>query len=283
MKSNDSIDEKDKEISYENKCFVIMPISDQDNYPAGHFQKVYDQIFIPAIKDAGYVPYRVDENKICDSIIGKIFTAIQECPMAICDLSSRNPNVLYELGIRQAYDKPVVLIQDDKTDKIFDVSGINTVYYNSGRLYEDVINSRNDITEAINATKLNKSNITSLVRIIRTNKALLENSTISHEDKLEYTLMALANELKDIKMQINELTSGQIKENSIKGVNSIDIFNEISRRVDENLCNMEDLLKFREFLRGINKDTLTVKEKSVLRLTINKIKGKLNEAYCDNE
>lgn len=110
------------------KCFVIMPISDQGDYPQGHFTKVYEQIIKPAVKDAGYLPYRVDENKISDTIINKIFDAIQECPMAICDLSNRNPNVLYELGLRQAYDKPVVLIQDDKTEKIFDVSGISTVF-----------------------------------------------------------------------------------------------------------------------------------------------------------
>ena len=90
------------------RCFVIMPISDQGDYPAGHFTKVYEQIIKPAVEETGYEPYRVDENNICDSIINKIFNAIQDCPMAICDLSNRNPNVLYELGLRQAYDKPVV-------------------------------------------------------------------------------------------------------------------------------------------------------------------------------
>lgn len=35
------------------KCFVIMPISDQGDYPKGHFTKVYEQIFKPAIEDAG--------------------------------------------------------------------------------------------------------------------------------------------------------------------------------------------------------------------------------------
>ena len=111
------------------KCFVIMPISDQGDYPMGHFAKVYEQIIKPSVEAAGYEAYRVDENNICDVIINKIFSAIQECPMAICDLSNRNPNVLYELGLRQAYDKPVVLIQDDKTEKIFDISGINTSFY----------------------------------------------------------------------------------------------------------------------------------------------------------
>lgn len=79
------------------KCFVIMPISDQGDYPKGHFTKVYEQIFKPAIEDAEYEPYRVDEDKISNPIINKIFDAVQNCPMALCDLSNRNPNVLYEL------------------------------------------------------------------------------------------------------------------------------------------------------------------------------------------
>ena len=99
-----------KEYMY-GKCFVMMPISDQGNYERGHFDKVYEQIFKPAIEAAGYEPYRVDENKISSSIIEKIFKAIIECDMALCDLSNRNPNVLYELGIRQAYNKPVVLVK----------------------------------------------------------------------------------------------------------------------------------------------------------------------------
>ena len=123
------------------KCFVIMPISDQGDYPKGHFQKVYEQIFVPAIKEAGYDAFRVDEDNMCTQIVEKIFKAIQECPMALCDLSNRNPNVLYELGIRQAYDKPVVLVQDDKTERIFDISGINTISYNSSRLYEEVLDA----------------------------------------------------------------------------------------------------------------------------------------------
>ena len=97
-------------------------------------------------------PYRVDDDRICDSIIDKILRNLVECEMAVCDLSSRNPNVMYELGIRQAYGKKVVLIQDEKSQPIFDVSAINTVFYNSRRIYEDVIASQNNISEAIIST-----------------------------------------------------------------------------------------------------------------------------------
>lgn len=51
--------------------------------------KVYDQIFKPAIEAAGYEAYRVDEDKISNPIINKIFDAVQNCPMALCDLSNR--------------------------------------------------------------------------------------------------------------------------------------------------------------------------------------------------
>lgn len=179
------------------KCFVIMPISDQEDYPQGHFTKVYEQIIKPAIYEAGYEPYRVDENAISDSIIVKIFEAIQECPMAICDLSGQNPNVLYELGIRQAYDKPVVLIQDDKTRRIFDVSGINTVQYKRQRLYEDVIEAREKITKSIIETKEGKRN--SIIKIVKTHMAEISKENITKEDRLEVMLAGIIDDIKDIK------------------------------------------------------------------------------------
>lgn len=189
------MEEKTKEKEQE-KCFIIMPISDQGDYPEGHFTKVYEQIIKPAVIDAGYIPYRVDENKICDAIINKIFDAIQECPMAICDLSNKNPNVLYELGLRQAYDKPVVLIQDEKTNKIFDVSGISTVFYKSTRLYEDVIEARENIKSAILSTKEGKVN--SLVKIMKANIADFSEVEVSQDDRLKVILDGIYEELRKI-------------------------------------------------------------------------------------
>ncbi len=185
-------DTKEKE-----RCFVIMPISDQGDYPEGHFTKVYEQIIKPAVEDAGYEAYRVDENNICDAIINKIFDAIQKCPMAICDLSNRNPNVLYELGLRQAYDKPVVLIQDEKTEKIFDVSGISTVFYKSTRLYEDVIEAREKIKNAILSTKEGKEN--TLAKVIQVNTAVFSPIEVSQDDKTNAMLEGIYNEIRQLK------------------------------------------------------------------------------------
>lgn len=189
------------------KCFIIMPISDQGDYPAGHFTKVYEQIIKPAVEETGFEAYRVDENNICDSIINKIFSAIQECPMAICDLSNRNPNVLYELGLRQAYDKPVVLIQDDKTQKIFDVSGISTVFYKSTRLYEDVLEARENIKKAILSTKEGK--VSTLAKVIKVSTADFSKVEVSQDDKINVMLEGIYNEIRKLKIkeqEINDVT-----------------------------------------------------------------------------
>lgn len=189
--------ENSKDTCEREKCFVIMPISDQGDYPSGHFTKVYEQIFQPAIEKAGYEAYRVDKDKICDSIIDKIFRAAQDCPMAICDLSNRNPNVLYELGLRQAYDRPVVLVQDEKTERIFDVSGINTITYNSGRQYEYVIEARDKITEAIISTREGKRN--SVVKVIQAKAASFSCDSMSKDDRIEILLSSILGDIQDLK------------------------------------------------------------------------------------
>lgn len=185
----------------ENKCFVMMPFSEPEGYMDGHFNKIYEQIISPAISDAGFIPYRVDENKICDTIIEKIFEAIQDCDMALCDLSGRNPNVLYELGLRQAYDKPVVLIQDERTERIFDVSGISTIEYKSDRIYEHVLDARVRIKESIIATKEGKSN--SIVKIVKAKNAEVSTESISKEDRIEILLQGVLSGINEVRDKTN--------------------------------------------------------------------------------
>lgn len=258
------------------KCFVIMPISDQGDYPKGHFKKVYEQIFIPAIEDAGYEAFRVDEDNMSTPIIEKIFRAIQDCPMAICDLSNRNPNVLYELGIRQAYDKPVVLIQDDKTERIFDVSGINTIPYKSARLYEDVLEAREKITEAINATKEGKHN--TIVKVVEAQSAVIPSPEMSKEDRIEVLLSGLIKDVNDIKQE--NRFSGYSENTNVPGyVEWKKMLDLPERRYPKSTTVVELKLKngitdkqidrvLSNLLQQFNVRAAYVKDKGKLRLTI---------------
>ncbi|WP_434779585.1 hypothetical protein [Neisseria sp. Ec49-e6-T10] len=133
-------------------CFAIMPISDVDTHPKGHFHQVYEDIMIPAIGLAGFEPKRADEEKGSNLIQLKILEQLIEAPMAICDLSTRNPNVMFELGIRQAFDKPTVLIQEEGTPHIFDINGLRYLTYSRDLEYRNVLDVQTKLADALKQT-----------------------------------------------------------------------------------------------------------------------------------
>lgn len=154
----------------ENKdCFVIMPIAECEGYEPDHFAHVYNDIIKPAVAKTDFTATRADEVKETNLIHLDILKKLIDAPIAICDLSTRNPNVLFELGIRQAFDKPVVLIQEKGTPKIFDIGPLRYLEYSKEMRYHEVIDTQNKLCEAINATKgaENESgNINSIVKLM---------------------------------------------------------------------------------------------------------------------
>ncbi len=151
------------------ECFVIMPIADSDGYEKGHFSKVYEDIFKPACQRSSFKPVRADEVKQTNLIHLDILQKLIDSPMAICDLSSRNPNVLFELGLRQAFDKPTVLVQENGTPKIFDIAPLRYTEYRRELRYRDVLEDQTSIAQAIEATRNSTANgdgVNSIVRIL---------------------------------------------------------------------------------------------------------------------
>lgn len=149
------------------KCFVIMPISDVDGYPKGHFDRVFRHIIIPACKQAGYEAVRADATAKTNVIIVEILKNALNCEMAICDLSARNPNVFYELGFRQAFDKKTVLMIDDKTVRPFDISAIRSFIYDSSLRIDLVDKAIADLVKALKETQsMNENETNSLLKLL---------------------------------------------------------------------------------------------------------------------
>lgn len=148
-------------------CFVIMPISDVDGYPKGHFDRVYKHIIEPACRLVGYEPIRADETSKTNVIIVDILKNILACDMAICDLSARNPNVFYELGFRQAFNKKTVLMKDEKTDRPFDISAIRSFEYQSSLRIDLVNEAIEKLAKALTETEaMTEEETNSLLKLL---------------------------------------------------------------------------------------------------------------------
>ena len=186
-------------------AFAVMPISDPPDYEPGHFQRVYDYLIKPACSNVGIQITRADDVKSTNYIILDILNRIISSKIVICDLSSKNANVFYELGIRQAFDLPVVLIKDRKTDRVFDIQGLRTIEYDSNMRIDSVQRDVANISNAIRETMAPaETDVNSLVSLLGLQKAQVTNkSDISAETRL---IMASISDLSQRISQIEDLT-----------------------------------------------------------------------------
>lgn len=195
------------------ECFVIMPISDQNGYEKDHFQLVYEDIIKPAVESAGMFPVRADETKGTNLIQLDILQKVIKLPIAICDISSKNPNVFYELGMRQAFDMPTVLIKDTKTDAPFDISALRYCDYSANMKHREVKSAVSRLAEMLKETydnRSNKSEINSLVRLLElSSPAELPSSDMSSQEKenklLGYKLDRIVESIDSLQNQVQSL------------------------------------------------------------------------------
>lgn len=169
------------------KCFVIMPISDAEGYDKGHFTRVYEHLIKPAVIEAGFEPVRADDTSKANFIVVDILKQILECEMAICDLSSRNPNVFYELGIRQAFNLKTVLIKDNKTIMPFDIAGIRTLSYSENLRIDEVKKAIPEMAKCIKETyNADNKEVNSLLQLLAIDRpaVLPERITLSQDSSI---------------------------------------------------------------------------------------------------
>lgn len=166
-------------------CFVMMPISDTEGYPDGHFNEVYTELIMPAVAEAGYECVLATSTGSAHMIQLEVVTKIATAPLCICDLSTNNPNVLFEYGLRQAFDLPTVLIKDTRTRRIFDLSGFRDIEYDHTLRIANILASRKSIVTAINDTVAGAEDgqqVFSLVKLMNLAKAALPQGDIDPKD-----------------------------------------------------------------------------------------------------
>jgi hypothetical protein len=111
------------------KCFVIAPIGPNDSDIRKRSDKVLKHIFRKALSEK-YDVIRGDEIDEPGMITSQVLRAVQESPLVVADLTGHNPNVLYELAVRHAIEKPVIHAIEPKLSKIpFDIAGFRTIEF----------------------------------------------------------------------------------------------------------------------------------------------------------
>lgn len=151
---------KDAAVASGDTCFVVMPFAS----PIGTY---YSLVYEPAIRKAGLTPARADSEIFgIGKIIDQIWKGINEAKVLVAELTTRNPNVFYELGLAHALNKPVVLIAGKEEDVPFDLRHIRVIYYDTAdpfwgqklvdKVAENILSALKTPEEALFRTALTK-------------------------------------------------------------------------------------------------------------------------------
>ena len=136
-------------------CGVVMPISKIDEvYTEEHWKDVFGMIKRSA---DGITKYSIETVMVSTSyeshiIHNTIVDNLYKSEIVVCDLSANNPNVMFELGIRLAFGKPVILIKDSSTKFIFDTGIIDHIEYDRDLRYNHVTTIQEKLINRLVAT-----------------------------------------------------------------------------------------------------------------------------------
>lgn len=109
-------------------CFVIIGFGKKMDYATGReidLDKTFEYIIKPVFEDLNFLCFRASDIKHSGIIDSHMYDNILKADFVVADLSTLNPNVLYELGIRHAVRKnTTIIISENELQYPFDLSHI---------------------------------------------------------------------------------------------------------------------------------------------------------------
>lgn len=191
-------------------CGIIMPISTIDECDEKHWVDV-KKIISEAIKKAGFEPRLVSDSDDCSVIQKNIVQNLYDDKIVVCDVSGKNPNVMFELGMRLAFDKPVIIVIDDKTLYSFDTSVIEHITYPRNLDYYAIIDFEDTLSKKISATiesYKDPNYSTFLKQFARIRPAKIEDRNGTTQD-------ILLSKIEELDNKINKMQRNLILQNTI--------------------------------------------------------------------
>lgn len=158
------LEEFEKEKEREKKqCFVIMPFSSTKTCSEDEWSEIFGNVIKPAVEESGLNYECCRARLFFGSIIEHILDRLNRSHLVIADITDRNPNVLYELGVRHTIGGGTLVIAQNKADVPSDLFPNMVITY-GWKTEKERNNFRETIREAIEFFENNPRQAASPVR-----------------------------------------------------------------------------------------------------------------------
>lgn len=165
-------------------CFVVMPFGEKKDLDGQDidFDDIYRFFFKKAVESLGITCIRCDEIAESGSIHEKMFQHIFEDDIVVVDITTGNPNVFYELGVRHALAQSVtVLIRRKGTNIPFNIQGLQVVEYDQNR-FGSIERAKDRIVEIIKNGLRERRNDSPVYAVLPLEVTSEKKTAIAHEE-----------------------------------------------------------------------------------------------------
>lgn len=207
---------------------LIMPIAEIAGLGEQHWEDLR-RIINEALKDNDKYEMNIrlvshsDEVRVIQtSIVQNIYND----DIVIIDVSAKNANVMFEFGMRLAFDKAFVVIKDDKTPYIFDTGNIQHLEYPRDLRYTQIesfkVNLRKKVISTLEHSLSNPNISMYLEQYGNLKPSKIEEKEVSG---IEYVQTAIETIRKDFKRLENNVLNGTKKKNNNNNFFKIEVDN----------------------------------------------------------
>lgn len=179
------IDENGANSSTLKPCFIITPIGKQNSDENIKARGLINSVITPELEKYGFYPLPAYEIKNSGDINNQVIQNILDNELVIANLTGLNPNVMYELAIRHAVRKKVIMMTEHTTVLPFDIHNQRTIFYTDS--FAGSIQAKEDLNDAIFAT-LNEEIIDNPIYKATELKSIIDESS-NKSDKDLFTLL----------------------------------------------------------------------------------------------
>lgn len=131
MTDNNVVVAEQGEEKRSKKAFIVTPIGGDNTGIRRATDGLIRSVLKPVLEKYGYEAIASHQENDLGSITAKLIKHLLEDELVIVNLSHLNANVMYELGIRHATGKPVILISENETDLPFDTKDQRTIFFSN--------------------------------------------------------------------------------------------------------------------------------------------------------